>query len=124
MTRSPHYKKGKLDLVLTSDILPNSHLYYEPMFDFEVRLVVAPEHPLANKADIMPEDIAKETFFIYPVQRQRFDAYRQFLQPAGVNPEFRNVDNTLLLIQMVQPRWALPHCHIGQLRILKDKGWL
>lgn len=108
----PALQKDKLDLVLTSDILPNSHLYYEPMFDFEVRLVVAPEHPLANKANIVPEDIAKETFFIYPVQRQRFDAYRQFLQPAGVNPEFRNVDNTLLLIQMVSAQMgvaALPH---------------
>jgi DNA-binding transcriptional LysR family regulator len=34
---------------MTSDILPRSGLHYSPMFDYEVRLVLAPEHPLARK---------------------------------------------------------------------------
>ncbi|CNF98814.1 HTH-type transcriptional regulator MetR [Yersinia frederiksenii] len=108
----PALQQGELDLVLTSDILPRSGLHYSPMFDFEVRLVLAPDHPLANKARIEPEDLAQEVLMIYPVQRQRLDVWRHFLQPAGINPQLKNVDNTLLLIQMVSARMgiaALPH---------------
>lgn len=42
----PALQQGELDLVLTSDILPRSGLHYSPMFDFEVRLILAPDHPL------------------------------------------------------------------------------
>lgn len=108
----PALQQGELDLVMTSDILPRSGLHYSPMFDFEVRLVLAPDHPLAAKARIEPEDLADETLMIYPVQRQRLDIWRHFLQPAGISPALKNVDNTLLLIQMVSARMgiaALPH---------------
>ena len=80
----PALQQGELDLVMTSDILPRSGLHYSPMFDYEVRLVLAPDHPL----------------------------WRHFLQPAGVSPSLKSVDNTLLLIQMVAARMgiaALPH---------------
>ncbi|MDU1786746.1 MAG: HTH-type transcriptional regulator MetR [Escherichia coli] len=100
------------DLVMTSDILPRSGLHYSPMFDYEVRLVLAPDHPLAAKTRITPEDLASETLLIYPVQRSRLDVWRHFLQPAGVSPSLKSVDNTLLLIQMVAARMgiaALPH---------------
>jgi len=108
----PALQQGDLDLVMTSDILPRSGLHYTPMFDYEVRLVLAPDHPLATKARIEPEDLLPETLMIYPVQRQRLDIWRYFLQPAGISPVLKNVDNTLLLIQMVSARMgiaALPH---------------
>ena len=98
--------------VMTSDILPRSGLHYSPMFDYEVRLVLAPDHPLAAKTRITPEDLASETLLIYPVQRSRLDVWRHFLQPAGISPSLKSVDNTLLLIQMVAARMgiaALPH---------------
>lgn len=82
------------------------------MFDFEVRLVLAPDHPLAQTGRISPEDLADEVLMIYPVQRQRLDVWRHFLQPAGVSPTLKSVDNTLLLIQMVSAGMgiaALPH---------------
>ena len=108
----PALQQSELDVVLTSDILPRSGLHYSPMFDFEVRLVLATDHPLANKPRITPEDFSGETLLIYPVQRQRLDVWRHFLEPAGVSPSLKNVDNTLLLIQMVSARMgiaALPH---------------
>ncbi|WP_130833201.1 HTH-type transcriptional regulator MetR [[Erwinia] mediterraneensis] len=108
----PALQQGELDVVLTSDILPRSGLHYSPMFDFEVRLVLAPDHPLALKTHIAAEDLASEVLMIYPVQRQRLDIWRHFLQPAGVSPALKSVDNTLLLIQMVAARMgiaALPH---------------
>ncbi|WBM70487.1 HTH-type transcriptional regulator MetR [Buttiauxella sp. WJP83] len=108
----PALQQSELDIVLTSDILPRSGLHYSPMFDYEVRLVLATDHPLANKTRIDPEDLSSETLLIYPVQRQRLDIWRHFLQPAGVSPMLKSVDNTLLLIQMVSARMgiaALPH---------------
>ncbi|WP_174870643.1 HTH-type transcriptional regulator MetR [Pectobacterium polaris] len=108
----PALQQGELDLVMTSDIMPRSGLHYSPLFDFEVRLVLAPDHPLAEKEKIEPEDFTAETLMIYPVQRQRLDVWRHFLQPAGISPTLKSVDNTLLLIQMVAARMgiaALPH---------------
>ncbi|MEM6162613.1 HTH-type transcriptional regulator MetR [Erwinia sp. P6884] len=108
----PALQQGELDVVLTSDILPRSGLFYSPMFDFEVRLVLAPDHPLAQADRITPEDLTSEVLMIYPVQRQRLDIWRHFLQPAGVSPALKSVDNTLLLIQMVSAGMgiaALPH---------------
>jgi LysR family transcriptional regulator for metE and metH len=108
----PALQQGELDVVLTSDILPRSGLFYSPMFDFEVRLVLAPDHPLAQVEHISPDDLANEVLMIYPVQRQRLDIWRHFLQPAGISPALKNVDNTLLMIQMVSARMgiaALPH---------------
>lgn len=108
----PSLQQGELDVVLTSDILPRSGLHYTPMFDFEVRLVLAPDHPLAQATAISPADLAEEVLMIYPVQRQRLDIWRHFLQPAGINPALKSVDNTLLLIQMVSAGMgiaALPH---------------
>ncbi|KGA22496.1 transcriptional regulator [Pectobacterium brasiliense] len=108
----PALQQGELDLVMTSDIMPRSGLHYSPLFDFEVRLALAPDHPLAGKEKIEPEDFTAETLMIYPVQRQRLDVWRHFLQPAGISPTLKSVDNTLLLIQMVAARMgiaALPH---------------
>ncbi|MBC8945478.1 HTH-type transcriptional regulator MetR [Xenorhabdus indica] len=108
----PALQQRELDIVLTSDIISDSKLHYTPLFDYEVKLVVAPDHPLANQRDIQPQDLSPETLLIYPVQRQRFDIWRRFLEPANVTPTLKTVDNTLLLIQMVAARLgiaALPH---------------
>ena len=108
----PALQQGELDVVLTSDILPRSGLHYSPMFDFEVRLVLAPDHPLARVGVITPEDLAQEVLMIYPVQRQRLDIWRHFLQPASVSPTLKSGDNTLLLVQMGAAHMgiaALPH---------------
>ncbi|QBH95138.1 HTH-type transcriptional regulator MetR [Limnobaculum zhutongyuii] len=108
----PELQQGELDLVMTSDILPRSGLHYSALFDFEVRLVLAPEHPLVLQQQIAPESLADETLLIYPVQRQRLDVWKHFLQPAGISPALKSVDNTMLLIQMVSAQMgiaALPH---------------
>ncbi|MBG5893769.1 HTH-type transcriptional regulator MetR [Providencia rettgeri] len=108
----PELLSRELDIVMTSDILPDQGIHYTPMFDYEVKLIVANDHPLAKRPHIEPHDLADETLLIYPVQRDRFDVWRHFLQPAGVSPNVKNVDNTLILIQMVAAKMgiaALPH---------------
>lgn len=108
----PALQQGELDIVLTSDILPLHGLNYSPIFDFEVRLIMASTHPLADKRQVVPKDLGHETLLIYPVQHLRLDIWRHFLQPAGIHSSLKSVDNTLLLIQMVSANMgvaALPH---------------
>ncbi|SJL82943.1 HTH-type transcriptional regulator MetR [Vibrio palustris] len=112
----PALLAGELDLVITSDILPRSEVHYEPLFDFEMRLITATTHPLAQKAFIEPSDLADQTMLSYPVQKQRLDVVKHFLQPAGIEPmKWKQADNTLMLVQMVSaglgvaalPNWAI-----------------
>ncbi|XNM79012.1 LysR substrate-binding domain-containing protein [Escherichia coli] len=63
----------------------------------EVRLVLAPDHPLWRRNASITEDLASETLLIYPVQRSRLDVWRQFLQPAGVSPSLKSVDKHLIV---------------------------
>ncbi|MEZ8084357.1 LysR substrate-binding domain-containing protein [Vibrio sp. 1S139] len=111
----PALMAGELDLVITSDIQPRSEVHYEPLFDFEMRLITAINSPLADKASIDPQDLSDLTMLSYPVQKQRLDVVKHFLQPAGVEPKkWKQADNTLMLVQMVSaglgvaalPNWA------------------
>lgn len=112
----PALLAGELDLLITSDIMPRSEIHYEPLFDFEMRLVTAINHPLADVAAIQPADLAGQTMLTYPVPKQRLDVYKHFLHPAGVEPlKWKQADNTLMLVQMVSaglgvaalPNWAI-----------------
>ncbi|ANW23302.1 MULTISPECIES: HTH-type transcriptional regulator MetR [Vibrio] len=112
----PALMSGELDLVITSDIQPRSEVHYEPLFDFEMRLVTATNHPLAAKTSIQPSDLENETMLSYPVQKSRLDVVKHFLHPAGIEPaKWKQADNTLMLVQMVSaglgvaalPNWAI-----------------
>lgn len=112
----PALVSGDLDLVITSDIQPRSEVHYEPLFDFEMRLITATNHPLADKTVIEPQDLVTQTMLSYPVQKQRLDVVKHFLQPAGIEPaKWKQADNTLMLVQMVSaglgvaalPNWAI-----------------
>ncbi|MEZ9017033.1 LysR substrate-binding domain-containing protein [Vibrio lentus] len=112
----PALMAGELDLVITSDIQPRSEVHYEPLFDFEMRLITAINSPLAEKPSIEPQDLSDITMLSYPVQKQRLDVVKHFLQPAGVEPKkWKQADNTLMLVQMVSaglgvaalPNWAI-----------------
>ena len=112
----PALMAGELDLVITSDIQPRSEVHYEPLFDFEMRLITAINSPLADKPSVDPQDLSDLTMLSYPVQKQRLDVVKHFLQPAGVEPKkWKQADNTLMLVQMVSaglgvaalPNWAI-----------------
>ena len=112
----PALMAGELDLVITSDIQPRSEIHYEPLFDFEMRLITAMNSPLAEKPSIDPQDLSDLTMLSYPVQKQRLDVVKHFLQPAGIEPKkWKQADNTLMLVQMVSaglgvaalPNWAI-----------------
>ncbi|NLS13022.1 LysR family transcriptional regulator [Vibrio sp. SM6] len=107
---------GELDLVITSDIQTRAEIHYEPLFDFEMRLITATNHPLADSKRIQPSDLQDQTLLSYPVQKQRLDVVKHFLAPAHIEPSrWKQADNTLMLVQMVSaglgvaalPNWAI-----------------
>ena len=100
--------QGELDMVLTADLLPENGIYYAPLFDFEMRLVLPVTHPLASAELITAENLSDEVLLTYPVVPQRLDVLRHFMQPAGLKPkQIKTLENTLMLTQMVAAGWGI-----------------
>lgn len=108
--------REEVDLVITADPEPLEGITFTPLFDYEPRLVVAHEHPLARKSHVRPEDLAGETLITYPVPREKLDVFKTFLDPAGVEPAAqRQVEMTAIILLLVAsgrgvsvlPDWVL-----------------
>lgn len=93
--------QNAVDLVLTSELLPNNDLKYFSLCEYETKIILAHDHALASKSRITAEDLEKERLLVYPIARQRIDLWHRYLQPAGISPCFKRVNNTLLIIEMV-----------------------
>jgi len=113
-------RQYKLDAVLTSDPVDNGLLSYQPLFDFELVLIVADSHPLAGRTEITPADLRYETVLTYPVARERLDMFRKVLQPAGIEPAAHiQVEETDIMLQLAAagrgvcllPEWLLADKH-------------
>lgn len=109
-------RQYKLDAVLTSDPVNNGLLSYQPLFDFELVLIVADSHPLAGRVEIKPDDLRGEAVLTYPVARERLDMFRKILQPAGIEPAAHiQVEETDIMLQLAAasrgvcllPEWLL-----------------
>ncbi|MGR9101371.1 MAG: LysR family transcriptional regulator, partial [Gammaproteobacteria bacterium] len=93
-------RRYKLDAVLTSDPKFDGALHYQPLFDFELVLIVARNHRLAGRQYIEPSDLRQETVLTYPVERERLDMFRKILQPAGIEPASHvTVEETDIMLQ-------------------------
>lgn len=114
----PALARGDLDLVITSDPVQDLDLVYEPLFQYEALLAMSPDHALAKRrrSYVDAADLRKETLVTYPIERNRLDVFKAFLDPAGVEPQnTRHCELTTMLIQLVSsgrgvaclPNWAL-----------------
>lgn len=119
---------GALDLVFSSDPVPGHAIAYQHLFDFEVKLVVSTQHPLANEAYITPAQLAEQTLITYPVPLPRLDIYKHFLEPAGVKVgEQKQCDLTATLLQRVAcndgiaalPSWSFNEAYGLNLQAIK-----
>lgn len=131
----PRLLDGGLDLVLSPDARALPGVVWTPLFDYEMRLVAAADHPLASRNYVMPAELAAETLLVYPVPRARLDVFARFLWPAGVEPaRVRTVESTAMLVELaalgqgltVLPDWAVAHAlaegRIGTLRLGDGAG--
>ncbi|MCC2616972.1 LysR family transcriptional regulator [Aestuariibacter halophilus] len=122
-----------IDLLVTPDPVYKRQLQYTPVFDYELVLVVAANHRLADKTHVEPRDLGPETLFTYPVETARLDIFSQFLNPAGASV-YRHtpLEATDVMLQLVAngrgitalPRWLVeeyqPRLSLKSLRLGQD----
>lgn len=125
----PRLLDGTVDVVLSPDPRELAGLAWTPLFDYEMKLVVAAGHRLAGRKSVSPADLKDETLLAYPVERTRLDVFNRFLWPAGIEPvRVRPVENTTLLLELaaleqgvaVLPDWACATAlQSGRIRTLR-----
>lgn len=92
----------EIDVLVTPDPVSLPELKFQPVFDYELRLVVGQDHPLAGKDHIEPIDLLEEDLLTVPVTVERLDIYTRFLIPAACRPKSRiAVENIELMLQFV-----------------------
>lgn len=106
----------EIDLLVTPDPLYKPGLKFEPVFDYELVLVVGKDHALASATFVKPQQLTREVLISYPVAIERLDIYNQFLLPAGITPKrHKAIETTDIMMQMVAsgrgvaalPRWLV-----------------
>ncbi|MCF2946504.1 LysR family transcriptional regulator [Paraglaciecola aquimarina] len=92
----------EIDVLITPDPLFKPQINYIPVFGYEHRLVVCAEHKLADQEFVLPEQLAQEVLFSYPVEPLRLDIFSQFLNPAKCSvKKHKNIETTEIMLQMV-----------------------
>ncbi len=122
-----------IDILITPDPMSKKDLDYIPVFEYEQVLVVSNQHKLANKAYVVPSDLAEETILTYPIEISRLDIFSQFITPAGASiKKHKTIENTEIMMQMIDanrgvaalPLWLVKEFQqkmsIQPLRIGKD----
>ncbi|OZB12501.1 MAG: LysR family transcriptional regulator [Marinobacter sp. 34-60-7] len=105
-----------IDLLVTPDPLHKPGVRFEPVFDYEQVLVVSADHRLANRVQVAPEDLERETLVTYPVAVERLDIFTRFFLPAHTSPaRHKTIETTDIMLQTVAagravtalPRWLV-----------------
>jgi len=108
----------EIDLLITPDPLDRPGLRFTPVFDYELVLAVAMNHPLAGEQHITPEQLSGEVLLSYPVPLERLDIYNQFLIPANCTPrrhkEFETTDIMLHMVSAGRGVAAMPNWLIAE----------
>jgi LysR family transcriptional regulator for metE and metH len=117
--------QGELDLAIVSKPVRHPGIRLQPLFQDEFVAVFAPDHPLASRRSVAPEDFRDETFLMYSDAGDN-TGYQMFLAPAGVTPRrFSQVKLTEAMVEMVKARlgvaivarWSVaPQLASGELR--------
>jgi LysR family transcriptional regulator for metE and metH len=112
----PALQREEVDLVISSDPEDLPGVVFNPLFDYEPRLVAAASNPLADRAEIAAEDLRDQMLIAYPVERTRLDVFTELLIPARVEPRaLRAVELTAVILMLVAsdrgvsvlPDWVL-----------------
>jgi LysR family transcriptional regulator for metE and metH len=93
----------EIDVLVTPDPVVDEDLRFEPVFPYELLLVVDEGHPLAGRRRASPRDLASLQLLSYPVPPERLDVFTRFLMPAGVRPRsLRAVEATEVMLALVR----------------------
>ena len=119
---------GRLDLAIVTEDVRNRQLRVRPLFEDEHAAIVAPDHPFASRAFVLPEDFLHERLLLYSGSTEDSFTIKRILRPAGVEPErISFVMLTEAILAMVKARlgisvmqtWAVePAIRAGDVRAI------
>lgn len=103
-----------IDVLITPDLVRKDGIEYEVLAEYQLVLLAANNHPLADLQQITPELLSKETLLTFPVPLERLDILTHFLTPAHLEPEkLKPIESLDIMLQMtalnrgvcVLPEW-------------------
>ncbi len=90
-------------LWITPDKVVHPQLCYQPLFDYELVLLVSSHHPFAFESELTPEMFANEILLTFPVAEHRLDIFNQFLSPAQIRPQqIKSLASIEMMIQLTR----------------------
>jgi LysR family transcriptional regulator for metE and metH len=125
---------GNLDVAVMNCPPAHNNLLLSPLCEDELLVVMSPEHRLADRPRIHPEDLEGETLLIYP-PREESTLIQKILLPAGVQPgRIMEIPLTEAIVEMVAAGtgvaflacWSVsPHLHSKKIvgRTLGNSGF-
>ena len=118
-----------VDLLITPDPFEHPGLIFDSLFDYELVLMLAEDHPLAGEKYCKPEMLRDQTLILFPVPIDRLDIYTEFLIPAHISPKTQKFTESIdMMLQLTVcqrgvftlPRWlAKIYCEKYPLTTLK-----
>lgn len=107
-----------IDVLITPDKIAESQLCYEPLFDYELVLLVSAQHALAKQSVVQAKDLIDETLITVPIAEERLDVFKQFLWPANCTPlQHKQIASIDIMLQLINfnrgvctlPDWLAQH---------------
>jgi LysR family transcriptional regulator for metE and metH len=118
--------EGRLDVAIVTESVRHEHVKLRPLFEDEHAAIVAPDHPLATRAFVRPEDLAAERLLLYSSSPDDSFTIQRILRPRGIAPQRVSfVMLTEAILEMVKARlgisvmqtWAIePALRAGDVR--------
>lgn len=90
-----------IDVLVTPDKLQQNGVHFEPVFDYELVLLLPENHPLVDRTFVEAEGLKDELLLTFPVSQERLDVFSQFLWPANIQPETKAMQSLDIMVQMV-----------------------
>jgi LysR family transcriptional regulator for metE and metH len=103
-----------IDLLITPDPIQKERIVFEPVFPYELVLVVSRHNNLNGLNHVTPAQLSDQVLLTYPVETARLDIFQQFLLPAQCMPaRHKTLESTDIILQMVaanrgvaaMPKW-------------------
>ncbi|TRX34166.1 LysR family transcriptional regulator [Flavobacterium sp. ZT3R18] len=134
VTEATHYPLQKLldnviDIGIVSDQIKNDKIKYLELFQDEIVMAVAENHPWVNKKYVVAEDFANEHLIIHSLPMETVTIHQLVLAPANITPKkITALPLTEASIEMVKAdmgvmsiaKWALqPYLKNSSIKAIK-----
>ena len=103
-----------IDVLITPDLVKKEKIEYEILAEYQLVLLAAAGHPLAECKQLTPELLSKETLLTFPVPLERLDILTHFMTPTHLEPaKLKQIESLEIMLQMtalqrgvcVLPEW-------------------